>query len=264
VPANNIWVNQWEQQLPLRVHDPEAPASVTAPANALLHSNTTVHMRISEGVDTKFTKVGADNLSTGLSGAEFALYRWDGTNPPTTAQANHMVDPSVLIDTATLPAGQWVRVKANGEDALLTDIFISGSSPLGEIDLGKLQTGTYTLIETKAPSGYALPVGQWILTIDSDAGDTGASDWKIDFVGKSASIAPPAAIRDESVPNAPTYKIINTEPFLIGLSGLGGTTGMVLTGFVIMAIAGNAYLVRWYKQKKKREAHTFWQKPKRK
>ena len=264
VPANNIWINQWEQQLPLRVHNPETPASVTAPANALLHSNTTVHMRISEGVDTKFTKVGADNLSTGLSGAEFALYRWDGTNPPTTAQANHMVDPSVLIDTATLPAGQWVRVKANGEDALLTDIFISGSSPLGEIDLGKLQTGTYTLIETKAPSGYTLPVGQWILTIDSDAGDTGASDWKIDFVGKSASIAPPAAIRDESVPNAPTYKIINTEPFLIGLSGLGGTTGMLLTGFVIMAIAGNAYLVRRHKQKKKQEMHTFWQKPKRK
>jgi Predicted outer membrane protein len=253
VPANNIWVNQWEQQIPFRVHNPEIATNTTVPINTLLHSNTTVHMRISEGVDTLFTKVGADDLTGGLSGAEFALYKWDGSNPPTTAQANHIVDSSVLVDTATLPAGQWVRVKENGEDALITDIFISGSSPLGEIDLGKLQTGTYTLVETKAPSGYTLPVGQWILTIDSEKGDTGTGDWKIDFVGKSASIAPPAAIRDESVPSAPTYKMINAEPFLIGLSGLGGTTGMLLTGFVLMAIAGNVYLVQSYKRRKKQK-----------
>jgi len=76
-------------------------------------------------------------------------------------------------------------------------------------------------------------------------------DWKIDFVGKSNSIDPPAAVRDESIPGAPTYKIVNAEPFLIGLSGLEGTTGMLLTGFIIMAIATNAYLVRRHKQREK-------------
>ena len=251
--ANNTWVNHWKQDNGNRVHDPENPVvSAVLPTSTL--SNTVVHARLSDAVDTIFTKVGADNIAQGLSGAEFALYKWEGTNPPTTAQANHLVDSTVLTDTTTMPAGQWVRVKANAEAATLSDIFISSSTPgdLGKVDLGKLPSGTYTLIETKAPSGYSLPVGQWILTIDSDKADT-AGDWKIEIVGKTNSIAPPAAVRDESVPNAPTYKIINAEPFLIGLSGLGGTTGMLLTGFIIMAIAGNAYLVRKHKQYKKKQ-----------
>ena len=249
-PANNAWVNHWKQDNGDRIRDPENPV-VTTVSPASILSNSVVHVRVTEGVETQFTKVGADNLALGLSGAEFALYKWDGPSAPNTAEVNYMVDSSVLVNTDTMPAGQWVRVKENGEDAVLTDIFISGSSPLGEINLGKLQAGTYTLIETKAPSGYSLPVGQWILTIDSDNGDTGVGDWKIDFVGKTDSIAPPAAIRDETVPNAPVYKIINAEPFLIGLSGLGGTTGMLLTGFVIMAIAGNTYLVWRHKRKEK-------------
>ena len=247
--ANNTWVNHWKQDNEDRVHNPENPVvSAVAPASIL--SNSVVHARLSDAVDTLFTKVGADNLTQGLSGAHFALYQWDGTNPPTDAQARHMVDSSVLIDTATLPAGQWVRVKANAALATLSDIFTSSNIPSnrGEVDLGKLPTGTYTLIETKAPSGYALPVGQWIITIDSDKTDTGVDNWKIEIVGKTNSIAPPAAIRDESVPNAPRYKIVNAEPFLIGLSGLGGTTGMLLAGFVIMAGVGNIYLVWRYKR----------------
>ena len=221
------------------------------------YSNFAVHELIEiSGVETSFTKVGADDITTGITGAEFALYKWTGTNPPTIEESNHMVDPSVLVDS-TFSAGDWVRVTYGGEEAELTDIFITADTPLGEVDLGILPTGTYTLIETKAPTGYHLPVGQWILTIDSDKTDTAADDWKIEIVGKSNSIAPPAAIRDESVPNAPTYKIVNAEPFLIGLSGLGGTTGMLLTGFVLMAIAGNTYLVCRYKRNQKQETKEF-------
>ena len=247
--ANNSWVNHWKQDNGNRVHNPENPAVGAVLPTSIL-SNSVVHARLSDAVDTLFTKVGADNLTQGLSGAHFALYQWDGTNPPTDAQARHIVDSSVLIDTATLPAGQWVRVKANAALATLSDIFTSSNIPSnrGEVDLGKLPTGTYTLIETKAPSGYALPVGQWIITIDSDKTDTGVDNWKIEIVGKTNSIAPPAAIRDESVPNAPSYKIVNAEPFLIGLSGLGGTTGMLLAGFVIMAGVGNIYLVWRHKR----------------
>ena len=252
VSVNNAWVNHWKQDNGNRVHNPENPVvSAVVPASIL--SNSVVHARLSDAVDTLFTKVGADDIITGLAGAEFVLYKWEGSDPPTTAQANHIVDTAVVNDTSTMPAGQWVRVKANAALATLSDIFTSSNIPSerGEVDLGKLPTGTYTLIETKAPSGYALPVGQWLLTIDSDNTDTGASDWKIEIIGKSNSIAPPAAIRDETIPNAPTYKLVNAEPFLIGLSGLGGTTGMLLAGFVIMAIAGNIYLVRRHKQKGK-------------
>ena len=215
-------------------------------------SNYAVHELLEiPSVDTLFTKVGANDLDLGLAGAEFALYRWNGALDPTTAELNHIIDYNVLVDNS-LPGGDWVRVTYDGEDALaLTDIFVSSASPLGEVDLGSLPEGVYTLIEIKAVGGYALPIGQWILTIEPSNGDTGASDWKIDFVGKSNSIAPPAAIRDESIPGSPTYKIVNAEPFLIGLSGLEGTTGMLLTGFIIMAIATNTYLVRRHKQREK-------------
>ena len=215
-------------------------------------SNYAVHELLEiPSVETLFTKVGANDLDVGLSGAEFALYRWNGALDPTTAELNHIIDYNVLVDNS-LPGGDWVRVTYDGEDALaLTDIFVSSASPLGEVDLGSLPEGVYTLIESNTVGGYALPMGQWILIIDPGKGDTGVNDWKIEFAGKSNSIAPPAAIRDESVPNAPTYKIVNAEPFLIGLSGLEGTTGMLLTGFIIMAIATNAYLVRRHKQREK-------------
>ena len=256
IPTNNYWMNQWKQENANRRNDPEI-LTLSSPEQFVILSNSVVHARITEGVDTLFTKVGADDLTLGLNGAEFALYKWDGTNPPTTAQANHMVDKALINDTTHMPAGQWVRVKENAEPGTLSDLFVSDTTPQGEVNLGKLPTGTYTLIETKAPTGYHLPVGQWILTIDSDKTDTAADDWKIEIVGKSNSIAPPAAIRDESVPNAPTYKIVNAEPFLIGLSGLGGTTGMLLTGFVLMAIAGNTYLVCRYKRNQKQETKDF-------
>jgi Cna protein B-type domain. len=257
--ANNTWVNHWKQDNGNRVHDPENPvATAVIPAGIL--SNTVVHARLSDAVDTLFTKVGADNITQGLSGAQFALYKWDGTNPPTEAQARHMVDSSVLVDTATMPAGSWVRVQKNAAIATLTDVFVSDTSPQGEVDLGKLPTGTYTLIETKAPSGYALPVGQWILTVDSDKTDAGAGQWKIEFAGKSNSIVPPAAVRDTGGAE-PTYRIINARPFLIGMSGLSGTTGLLLTGFVIMVLVSNIYLVHRYKQgykiKKQRKIETL-------
>ena len=243
-PGNNILVNQAST-------DWNINAGMLTGSN---ESNYATHEVVVAGVDTLFTKVGANDIAQGIAGVEFVLYRWDGAFAPTAEEQGHIVDYSVLVDN-TLPGGDWVRVTYDGEEALaLTDIFVSSASPLGEVDLGTLPEGIYTLIETKTSGGYALPMGQWILTIDPSKSDTGAGDWKIDFVGKSSSIAPPAAIRDESVPNAPTYKIVNAEPFLIGLSGLEGTTGVLLTGFIIMAIAANTYLVRRHKQREKQEA----------
>ena len=230
-PANNILVNQASTDWSIN-------SGMLTGTN---ESNYAVHQVVLPGVDTLFTKVGADAPSVGIPGVEFTLYRWDGALAPTTAEQNHIVDTTVLIDNS-LPGGDWVRVKYDGEDATsLTDIFVSETSPLGEVDLGNLPEGVYSLIETKAPSGYELPVGQWILTVDPSKNDTGASDWKLEFVGKSTSMMPPAVSRTTGGPQ-PTYQVINIRPFSIGISGLGGTKGLLLSGFVIMAIAGNVYL----------------------
>ena len=212
-------------------------------------SNYATHRVKISGVKTIFTKVGADDITTGLAGGEFALYRWDGMDEPTLVERNHMIDATVLVDTS-LPGGDWTRVKYSGEDATaLTDIFVSSGMPLGDVDLGNLLEGVYTLVETKAPSGYELPVGQWVLIIDPSKTDN-IGDYKIEFVGKSHTMMPPAAIR-ESSGTVHTYKIINATPFLIGMSGLGGTSGLLLAGFIVMAVAGNAYVAYSYKQNKK-------------
>jgi len=199
------------------------------------------------GVETIFMKVGNDEPTLGLANAEFALYRWDGEDAPTREERNHMVEVGVLVDS-TLPGGNWTRVKYDGEDATaLTDIFYSSMFPAGEVDLGNLPEGVYTLIETKAPSGYELPIGQWILTINTANADTGEDDWQIEFEGKSLSMMPPAVARDTDE-EVPVYRLINVRPFSIGLSGLRGTRGLLLIGFVFMAMAANTYLVCNYRR----------------
>ena len=191
---------------------------------------------------TKFTKVGADALETGQAEAHFVLYKWNAEQEPTEEEKKQIVDPSALTD------GNWTRVKFEGEEATtLDDVFVS--SALGEVDFGKLPKGIYTLIETKAPAGYELPVGQWILSIAPEKDDTGVDDYQIEFVGKSEFLMPPAAIR-EMVDGEITYKIINARAFSIGMSGLSGTRQMLLVGFSIMALVGNRYIVFSHKQRR--------------
>ena len=208
----------------------------TRQTNYVLHE-----MRQKPGVPTTFTKVSAEALTTGLAGAEFALYKWEGENVPTQEARKHIVDISLLTDNHNNQLnGDWVRVGYAGEVAdTINVMFVSAAT--GEVDLGRLPEGIYTLIETKAPSGYDLPVGQWILTIDPAKSNAIEGDYQIEFVGKSHTIMPPAAIRDIG-DSTPTYRIINARPFSIGMSGLGGTTGLLLVGFAIMMIAGNTYL----------------------
>ena len=198
------------------------------------------------GVETKFKKVGSDDVNIGLIGAEFVLYKWTGTDVEYTG-GNHdqdIVDKEVLLD------GKWQRVKEDGEDAVaLTDVFISDGS--GDIDLGDLPSGIYTLIETKTVATYEIPVGQWILTVDEAKGDSGAvGDWQIEFVGKSNSIMPPAVARVGGGGGvAPEYKILNAKPFSIGLTGLGGTTRFLIIGLSLMTFAGATFIIRSHKKR---------------
>ena len=49
---------------------------------------------------------------------------------------------------------------------------------------------------------------------------------------------------------APEYKILNTKPFSIGLSGLGGTKEFLTIGLSLMLFAGTTYTVMSHKKKK--------------
>jgi hypothetical protein len=207
-------------------------------------SNYANHEIVRVGVVTTFTKVGADDITTGLEGTEFALYRWVGESTPKPEELRELVNVKVETD------GNWRRVKKHGDPATVADVFTTASDPIGEVELGILPTGFYTLIETKAPEGYALPLGQWNLIIDTSKTNEGVGHYQIEFTGKSNNIMPPAAVR-ESNGTEHTYKIINARPFSIGMSGLGGTREILLAGFVLMALAGNAYLVFGYKQTNK-------------
>ena len=206
-------------------------------------SNYALHKVINTaGIMTEFQKVGADELSTGLAGAEFALYHWDAATRPSSAEVARLVDTTMVRD------GEWQRVLENGETATDTAThFVSDST--GVVTLGNLEEGIYTLIETRAPSGYERPIGQWIMTINPENSDVGEGNYKIEFIGKSQSIMPPAAIRETDA-GVHTYKIINARPFSIGMSGLEGTSGILLVGFVLMAVASNAYLVHGHKQRR--------------
>ena len=234
--ATNIISNQMESTWTI--------GSGATQINGTTRSNYANHLVEMLGVSTTFTKVNAEDITTGIVGAEFALYRWDGAADPTSDELAHIVDTTGLTD------GDWTRVTTHGIDATSpNDVFESATSPLGEVVLGNLLEGIYTLVETKAPVGYELPIGQWILTIEPTATDT-PGDYKIEFVGKSPTLMPPAAIRETSG-SVHTYKIVNTRPFTIGMSGLSGTHGLLLLGFVLMAVASNAYLIYNYKQKNK-------------
>jgi len=217
-------------------------ATLTTAAQDIVevNSNYTTNKRTSFGVDTKFTKVGADDLDAPLQGAKFALYKWTGTSAE---YATHEED---ILDITKLNGGiagdKWRRATTDGADGTLSDEFTTPAS--GEIDLGKLPDGIYTLIETQAPVGYELPVGQWILTINNSKGNTGAGDYQIEYMAKGTML-PPATIRTAgaSAGDTPTYKVVNVRPFSIGMSGMNGTKGITIVGLAIMLIAGIGYSV---------------------
>ena len=215
--------------------------SGTATSNYANHEITA-----SPSVETKFKKVGADDTATGITGAKFALYQWIGSDGDYTT---HQGD---ILDATDPDGGQanglWKRVKKDAVDGTTADFF--DTDALGEVVLGELPTGVYTLIETKSPTGYELPVGQWTIEVDASNTDSGNGDWKIEYKAKSDSTLPPAVIRvPGSAGNPPTYRIVNTKPFSVGMTGMNGTAGYISLGLGLMVMAGIIYSVH---QRKKR------------
>ena len=218
------------------------PISGTATSNYANHEITT-----SQSAETKFTKVGADDTTHGIAGAKFALYKWTGD------EIDYIGHEDDILDANKLDGGEisefWVRAKKDAEDGTTSDVFSSDSA--GQVVLGELPSGTYTLIEVQSPNGYELPVGQWTLVINASNTDSGDNDWKIEYKAKSASTLPPAVIRVPGVgANPPSYRIINTKPFSIGMTGMNGTGGIIVLGLALMLIAGIGYSLYHFKNKR--------------
>ena len=107
-----------------------------------LQKTYTVTVENGKGLSFAFTKVAAEDNDTPLSGAEFCLY-------PLVCGDSHTHSDAPGICWGT---GGQVQTQTSGED--------------GRVCFDNLPAGVYRLVETKAPAGYALPTGQWQVTLD--------------------------------------------------------------------------------------------------
>ncbi|MDT2821948.1 prealbumin-like fold domain-containing protein [Enterococcus devriesei] len=119
----------------------------------------------------------------------------------------------------------------------------------GQVDLKNLASGDYLLLETKTVTGYDLPQGYWIITIDAEAG-------KVDIDGSDDPKPPAFRIADGKY-YLPNYR----KTFLPNSGGIGKIIlliiGIVLLGLAIaMNLKGKKasfQSITEYKQKKRGE-----------
>lgn len=148
-----------------------------------------------------FTKVAAEDNEKVLPGAGFALYAL--------ACGDTSHTHSDLLDQEN-PGTCWVKVT--------TEAVVSRAD--GVVTFRELAAGTYRLVETKAPGGYALPVGQWQVTLKAD----GAAE----LVGIQN---PPAFLKEGNV-----LKLTNRRPMDMPSSGGPGVPLAAALGVLMMGL----------------------------
>lgn len=131
----------------------ERDAEADAERSTVGHAVASVTFAASEPVEApaeapsasfSFRSMDGD-LATPLSGARFSLLAWRGAGTA----------PGTVVDAAS-PATGWVDAGAA----------VSGTD--GVVDFASLAPGEYRLIETHAPEGCSLPVGQWRIALSPD------------------------------------------------------------------------------------------------
>lgn len=186
-------------------------------------------------VDFQFTKVdGLDFNSkdlakvTALSGAEFVLYHYDGTEWDTDSQE--------LLDLDN----------PNGVETIWEDSITARSQDNGEVLFEDLQAGHYRLIETSAPDGYQLPDGQWNITVTISGEEN-------NYVGDFEAVAvgnPPAFSEADG-----GYYLMNYKPINPPITGGDGGKDFRIGGGVLM-LTGMA-LAAWWMQSSPRKRREF-------
>ena len=166
-----------------------------------------------------FKKVKAEDIEAPLAGAEFKLYIWKGNGTA----------PDVM-ENASITSGDWELVD--------TQTSADSGTNIGEVVFsGLLKDKVYQLVETKAPSGYSRPMGQWRLTADP------SGNWTI--LGKG-SVLPPA-FADVSG----KYILPNMKGKFFPLTGFGGILNYLVAGLGIMAAAAAGIVFLLFSQKRK-------------
>lgn len=107
------------------------------------------------------------------------------------------------------------------------------SNDLGQFEISGLAPGSYTLVEIKAPEGYALPAkAEFDFTIDADGGHNKGS-LNIDF-----------GVKDETKDNDNAQQVINKKITIPQTGGIGAiifaVAGIALMGFAVYAMKRNS------------------------
>lgn len=185
-------------------------------------------------VGFKFTKVDAKNTNLPLEGAEFQLYICNNTTP------GH-VHAEVVTEEVVNSGECFVPLTIEDSSAEHTTVT---SDKNGMVDFNTLEDGTYMLVETKAPKGYQIPVGQWLLNINSSKSDV--KD-RITITARGSEM-PPAFISNIVSADVIKYKLPNIKPFVLPLNGGKGIMKFMMAGNTLMACA----LALYFLKKKKR------------
>ncbi len=139
-------------------------------------------------------------------------------------------------------------------DQSLTDGVVTAlvSNSSGEFNIKGLDVGTYTLTETKAPDGYALPAGEEAITsftiVANHKEVTDGTNAELKFSTPDTS---EGAEADATVDNAPTNTIFNSFKSSLPSTGGMGTTLFYIGGGTLVAVAGVFLIVK--KRMNKRE-----------
>lgn len=205
-----------EIKAPERYQASLTPTDITLGAE---HLKDTVRVTVknSRPLTFAFIKVAAEDHSKVLSGAEFALYALacgDASHTHT-----ELLDPDA-------PGSCWVKVQ---QDAT--------SNSNGTVTFENLAFGTYRLIEIKAPGGYALPTGQWQVTLKADGSVT------------PVGINNPPAFLNEGG----GLKLTNRKPMDMPSSGGPGVPLAAALGVLMM---GAGLLLTGNQMRKKHGKHT--------
>ena len=147
----------------------------------------------------EFTKIAAEDHTKTLAGASFTLYPLVCTDASHTH--NDLLDPDN-------PGPCWGVKRPT-----------VSSDEKGLVQFSNLPAGTYRLVETKAPPGYALPTGQWQIQLDASG------------TAKFEGIGNPPAFLSTGTNN---YQLPNRTPMTMPSSGGPGVPLAAALGVLMM------------------------------
>ncbi len=195
-----------------------------------------------DSVSYSFTKISGTDTNAPLAGAEFSIYK-----------STHVHDESCgglsADDECSFVAEQ---LKGDVFDAELWDtenpVYTAVSGEDGIVTLSGLSQGVYMLVETKAPEGYELSRGCWIIDVDVQAAEpitiTGSS------ISPTAVSGQPNAFITQTVDGKNAYYLPNYEKPIFPVAGGVGTYLFTFAGLGLIDAAAIYAFSRWLKKRR--------------